>query len=80
MGSPDFVVQEVNESPWVHLVIGAVNCVQSTLNKAVVVFRKMGHIDVRMLKPIFFKGMTSSASVVYDQSRTCLLGISLFEE
>ena len=37
MGSSDFVVQEVNESPWVHLVIRAVNCVQSTLNKAVVV-------------------------------------------
>jgi hypothetical protein len=71
MGSSDFVVQEVNESPWIHLVVGAVNCVQSTLNEAVVVFRKMRHIDIRMLEPIIFKQkMIWSAKVVYDQSRT----------
>lgn len=70
MCSSDSVVQEINDSPWVQLVIGAVNCVQSTLNEAVVVFRKMGHIDVRMLEPILFKEMSLLAKVVYDQSRT----------
>lgn len=68
VGSSDFVVQEVNEPPWVQLVIRAVNCVQSTLNKVVVFFRKMGHIDFGMLEPIFFKEMILSATVVEDKS------------
>jgi hypothetical protein len=42
--------------------------VQSTLNKVVVFFRKMGHIDFGMLEPIFFKEMILSATVVEDKS------------
>ena len=48
----DLVVQKVDQTPRVHLVIGTVDCVERTLDKAMVVFRKVRHINVGVLQPV----------------------------
>ena len=48
----NLVVQEVDESPRVELVVRAIDCVQSTLDERVVVGGKVGNIDIRVLEPI----------------------------
>lgn len=47
----NLVVQKVDESKRIELVVGAVDCVQGTLHIGVVVMGKVRNIDVRVLEP-----------------------------
>ena len=53
--STNLVVQKVNESPRIELVVGAIDCVQGTLYVGVVVMGKVRNIDVRVLEPAKFE-------------------------
>ena len=45
------MVQKVNKSPWIELIVRTVDCVQSSLYKVVFVVGKVRNIDVRVLEP-----------------------------
>ncbi len=47
----NFVVQKVNKSPWIELIVRTIDCVQSSLYKVVFVVGKVRNIDVRVLEP-----------------------------
>lgn len=52
VGGADFVMQKVNDSPWVELVVGSINGVKSTLDKVVVVLGKVWDVNVGVLQPL----------------------------
>lgn len=52
MCGSNLVVQKVNYAPGIQLVIGTINCMESSFNEIVVVLRVMRNINVRMLKPV----------------------------
>ena len=52
VGTSNFVVKEVNESPWIHFVVWTVNCVESTLHEVMIVIGKVWDINISMLEPI----------------------------
>ena len=47
----NLVMQKVNDTPWIQLVIGTVNRVESPLHKVVIVLRIVRNVNVRMLQP-----------------------------
>lgn len=47
----NFVMQKVNQTPRIELVVRAIDRVQGPLNVGVVVVGKMGNIDIRVLQP-----------------------------
>jgi hypothetical protein len=51
MGCANLMVQKVNQTPRIHLVIGTINGVQSSLYKVVVVEFEMRNIRVGVLQP-----------------------------
>ena len=50
----NLVVQKVNESPRIKLVVGAIDRVQGTLYVGVVVMGKVRNVDIRVLEPTKF--------------------------
>lgn len=52
VGASNFVMKEVNESPRVQFVVGAVNCVKSTLDEVVIILGEVWDINISVLKPI----------------------------
>lgn len=54
VSTSNFVVEEVNGSPWVQFVVWAVNCVEGTLHEVVIFIGKVWDINVGVLEPSFF--------------------------
>ena len=61
VSASNFVVKEVNGTPWIQFVVWAVNCVEGTLDEVVVIIGKVWDIDVSVLEPtlIFMKRLIS---------------------
>jgi uncharacterized protein (DUF983 family) len=55
VGTSNFVVKEVNDPPWVHFVVWAINCVEGTLDEVVIFIGKVWDINVGVLEPRFYK-------------------------
>ena len=51
MSGSNLVVQEVNQSPRIKLVVRTINGVQCSLNIGVFIIGKVGNIDISMLQP-----------------------------
>jgi hypothetical protein len=51
VGSTNLMVQEVNGTKRVHLIVGSVNRVQRSLDIGMVFIRKVRNIDIGMLEP-----------------------------
>ena len=56
VGGANLVVQKINDSPGVHFVVWAINSVQGTLDKVVVVVAIVGHVDISVLQPVVHCG------------------------
>ncbi len=57
VSASNFVVKEVNGTPWIQFVVWAVNCVEGTPDEVVIIIGKVRDIDVSVLEPtlIFMK-------------------------
>lgn len=65
MCSANLVVKEVDDSPWVQLVVWSIDCMKRTLHEVVVVFRKMRYIHIRVLQP-----SVKNQPGIYNNERT----------
>jgi hypothetical protein len=54
MGASNFVVEEVDESPRIHFVIWAVDCVEGTLDEVVICIGKVWDVNIGVLEPVYF--------------------------
>ncbi len=69
VSASNFVVEEVNNTPWVQFVIWAVDCVEGTLDEVVIVIGKVWDINVSVLEPIliYMKRMEIEATRYEDK-------------
>ena len=51
VSASNFVVKEVNGTPWIQFVVWAINCVEGTLDEVVIIIGKVWDIDVCVLEP-----------------------------
>ena len=54
VGASNFVVKEVNGTPWIQFVVWAINCVEGTLDEVVIIVGKVWDIDVCVLEPLLY--------------------------
>ena len=52
VSASNFVVKEVNGTPWIQFVVWTVNCVEGTLDEVVIIIGKVWDIDVSVLEPL----------------------------
>lgn len=52
MSASDFMVEEINHAPRVKFVVGAIDGMESSLHKVVIIVRKMRNVDISVLKPV----------------------------
>jgi len=51
MRGSNLVMQEINKTPRIHLIINSINSMHSSLHKVVIVNIEVRYVDVRVLKP-----------------------------
>ena len=54
MRRANLVMEEVDDTPWIELVVGTVDGVERPLHKVMIVIRKMWYINICVLKPVIF--------------------------
>jgi len=55
VSASNFVVEEVNGSPWIQFVVWAIDCVEGTPDEVVVVIGKVWNVNVGVLEPVVFR-------------------------
>ena len=70
VSASNFVMEEVNGSPWVQFVVWAIDCVEGTPDEVVVVIGKVWNINVGVLEPIVFRREYMNMRREKDEKKT----------